>query len=712
MRRSVGVVLVVVALVVAAGASGVIGAAAGVTASAKDGTTGSTTTLVKTYPAPTGPECVADAEGDLVITQDCVDPKINGAPYVDVDKQRTVKDPETGVKVSVRYVHGGFEGSPVKFAYYFPAADKYQGRFYQWTYPITIPDFPKNGAPPGVVAFGIRNGAAVVWSNNAGGVAASPTLGGYRANAAAAKFSKTISAQVYGSDAATRGYVFGGSGGAYQTLAAAENTDGVWAGSVPMVPGVPNAIPSFMSVQVLALRTLGSKMADVADAMDAGGSGDPYATLTPEEKAVLREATLMGHPLRGWWQWKTLRGGAFGLVAPAVTGVDASYSDDFFTQAGYEGLDPAVQAQRVQFDTTITRVKGDPPTAVTLAAAPTGSIPYVDLVVNPGTDQEQTIQLVTVKGKQVTLPADVDPKLTTGLTKGAKVQIDNSLYLALQYYQRHQVPTPDMYGWNQYRDAAGNPTEPQRAMLVGEVLSDVFGGKATGNFNGKMIMLSSVMDVQAYAWSADWYSKQAAIEKGAALSDDFRLWYMDNADHTPPVNAAGAAHIVSYSGEMEQALLDLDAWVTNGTPPPASSSYSVNADNQVELAATADARLGVQPVVSLGVTSGTTCDADATAVKASVAAGKPVTFNMKAVAPPGAGKIVKIEWDYDSTGKFPKSKALPGKSTSVAACTTYKYAKAGTHFAVVRVTLQRDGNGKAPFQRIQNLARVRVVVTK
>jgi len=65
------------------------------------------------------------------------------------------------------------------------------------------------------------------------------------------------------------------------------------------------------------------------------------------------------------------------------------------------------------------------------------------------------------------------------------------------------------YGWDQYRDAAGNPIPLQRPALIGHIISDVFGGLATGNFNGKMIMLASVLDVQAFPWSADWYRTQA-----------------------------------------------------------------------------------------------------------------------------------------------------------------------------------------------------------
>ena len=41
----------------------------------------------------------------------------------------------------------------------------------------------------------------------------------------------------------------------------------------------------------------------------------------------------------------------------------------------------------------------------------------------------------------------------------------------------------------------------------------------------------------------------------------------------------------------------------------------------------------------------------------------------------------------------------------------YAYSKPGTYFAVLRVFSQRQGDAKTPYARIQNIARVRVVVS-
>jgi hypothetical protein len=41
---------------------------------------------------------------------------------------------------------------------------------------------------------------------------------------------------------------------------------------------------------------------------------------------------------------------------------------------------------------------------------------------------------------------------------------------------------------------------------------------------------------------------------------------------------------------------------------------------------------------------------------------------------------------------------------------THAFAKPGTYFATLRAISQRQGDAKTPYARIQNLARVRVVV--
>src|SRR5262245_8496387 len=65
------------------------------------------------------------------ITEECTDPHFND-PQIDIDELRTTPVPH-------RYVHGffagtgrpDFGGTPARFAFYFPPAEQYQGRFFQ-----------------------------------------------------------------------------------------------------------------------------------------------------------------------------------------------------------------------------------------------------------------------------------------------------------------------------------------------------------------------------------------------------------------------------------------------------------------------------------------------------------------------------------------------------------------------------------------------------
>lgn len=651
-----------------------------------------------------GSTCATAADGSVNVTADCVDPLLK-QPYVDQDVHKTITDPATKVTVNVRYVHGGFKGTDAKFAFYFP--EKYVGRFFESTYPtITVED-----AQPETVVFAALNGAYVVSTNNAGGLPKAGDLGGYRTNAASAKFSRLVAAQVYADTARPRGYIYGGSGGAYQTIGALEGTTGVWDGGVPMVPGTPNSIPDNMTAELLGLRVLADKLPQIADAMEPGGSGDPYAGLSTEQQAVLHEVTRLGFPLRGWWDHANLNGGAFYQVAGGVRTVDPTYADDFWTKPGYAGTDPSssVAAARIQADADVTGLLGASGTGLTLSHVPTGDLIGADLVVTSGAAAGKTVTLSGVSGNDVTLAPGSDPTVTSAIRPGDHVRLDNSWVLALQYYPRYQVPSTDQYAWNQFRDADGKDRFPQRPTLIGPIFAKAASGAVpTGKFHGKMIMLSSVLDAEAFGWSADWYHKAAQASHGSTLNDSYRLWYMDNAGHTPPPTTSSQTHLVSYSGELQQALLDLDAWVVTGTPPPASSNYQVS-DTQVQLASTAAQRQGVQPVVTLNITQvgghGLT-----PAIKATAAPGQPVTLTTQAQTPAGAGKIVRVDWDFDGTGTFPESSKVDEPVATLKLTTTHTFTKPGTYYAVVRVTAQRDGNPRAPYTLVQNLARARIVV--
>ncbi|MET0662582.1 MAG: hypothetical protein ABWZ42_05570 [Ilumatobacteraceae bacterium] len=641
----------------------------------------------------------------MFITVDMVDPEL-AEPYIDIDEPRTTTDPGTHRTVSYRYVHGGFAGTDARFSLYFPSADDYQGRFFQHTYPTLA----EEDAAPGTIVFSISNGAYVVSANNAGGVGVAPVIGGYRVNAAAAKFSKQVARDMYGPDAPTRGHLYGASGGAYQTIGGLENTSGVWDGGVPMVPGSPNSIPSYQGAAMLGLRVLRDALPAIADALQPGGSGDPYAGLDDEQRAVLTEVTTIGFPPRGWWQHATFDGGSFWAVAASPRLADATYVDDFWNIDGYEGADPAssVRSARIRFDATAATVGAD---VVTLSEVPAGDLVGVDLVVTSGAAAGATVPFVHVVGADMRFRPDADLGAIAALQPGDHVRLDNSWFLALQYYHRHQVPSADLYGWKQFRDPTGAPLPPQRPMLLGPLLARMSGGAPTGTFDGRMIMLASTMDVEAYPWSADWYRRQAELALGDRSADAFRLWFMDRCDHNPTVRTVPAeAHVVAYEGEMQQALLDLDAWVATGSAPPGTTGYRVTDDNQIELAAEPDERRGVQPVVSLtvGVAGAGAGSADQVAV--TVGVGEPVELTVTADVPPGAGGIVRVDWDFESTGAYPVRSRIEAPQSHLVSSVTHTFTEPGQYLPVVRATAERNGDPDAVYGLVPNLARARVTV--
>jgi hypothetical protein len=637
------------------------------------------------------------------VTADCIDPRFN-QPYVDIDEQRNAPVPH-------RYVHGGFTGTDAKFSFYFPPAEQYQRRFFQITHQLLTSE----NTTPGNIGFAVASGAYFVQTNIGGSERATtteqaisgkldPTFGGYRVNAEAAKYSRTVAARIYG-EHRPYGYLYGGSGGAFQTISSSENSIGVWDGYVPYVMGSPNAIPGVFTVRIHALRVLRlrNKFPEVMDAIDPGGSGNPYAGLNTEERAALEEATRLGFPPRGWWNHATLTGGPLALVAGYVPYLDPSYVDDFWSKPGYLGADPSSSAAsaRVRHEATIVDVVAGPQRRFRLSSAPQGDLTGADLVVTTGASAGKSLPLGAVTGDTVGLGFGANPAVVNGVQTGDRVRIDNSWYVALQTYHRHQLPTPDMYGWNQFRGPKGAPLFPQRSVLIGPIgAMNGAGSLQNGKINGRMIAVESLMDIDALPWQADWYRTKVRDALGPRIDDNFRLWFIDHAQHTPPVGAAAQARTISYQGVLEQALRDVSAWVERGVPPPSNTRYTV-VQSQVQVPPRAGDRGGIQPVVSLTANG---------RERADVGVGQLVTFVAEITVPPDTGRVVAGEWDLLGAGDYPVPGQFAASGSSVSVKTTYSYSRPGTYFPVLRATSHREGDSKTPYARVQNLARVRVVV--
>lgn len=658
-------------------------------------------------------------------------------PYVDVDEWRD--EP-----VRHRYVHGGFEGTECLFSFYFPPPERYEGRFFHMLLPISGFDTAAVNPPAATtladpIPFTIESGAYLVESNQ-GRMVMFPgddtTITGYRASAAAAKYSRVLAAEMYGAHR-PYGYVYGGSGGAFKTFACLENCPGVWDGGVPFVHGSTMSLPYILSLQGHALRVLRDKFPAIVDALEPGGSGDMYSGLNTEEREALAEVTKMGFPPRAWFKHEIIAFAYTGILSMFLDKIhnwDPEYFKDFWTVPGYLGYDaPAsLLRERVQHKAKIIEVVkakdatdlslmvsmparcaeggGEMPAAVKLEKMPEGNLRGNTMTLTSGACAGHVLYISGVAGDLLMVGfGETNFQELVNIKAGDEVLIDNGTYLAAQTYHRHQIPSSDFYVWNQFL-VTGKPVYPQRPAVLGaRYARDAMGNLQTGRFTGKMIVVQNLMDESAFAWQADWYRNLVKAALGPRLDDHYRLWFTDNAMHTGPASSpsnlhpAASTRIVDYTGVVYQALRDLSNWVEKGLAPPESTAYKV-VDGQVLVPETAAERKGIQPVVTMQANGG---------VRAEVKVGEPVEFTAVVEVPPGAGTVVSAAWDFEGNGDYPVVEQFDDSNSSqtrVTLKTAYTFSKPGTYFPALRSASHRQGDYKARFCRIENLGRVRVVV--
>jgi hypothetical protein len=681
-----------------------------------------------------------DERGPLFVTAKSEDPRFN-QPYIDVREWRdepadapvfpggitTQRGGAVSVKARHLYIHGGFTGTDAKFSFCFPPEAEYRGRFFQATHQLLAGE----EATPRNIVFALVSGGYSVQTNMGGadnprtaeesaGGQFDTTIRGYRVNAAAAKFSRVVAAEIYGPHR-TYGYLYGGSGGAYQTVTSAEMTADVWDGFVPYVMGSPQSIPNCFTVRVNALRVLKDKWPSIIDAIEPGGSGDPYVGLNDEERAALEEATRTGFPPQAWFNYVPQGGGPLVLVAHYVPVLDPTYLDDFWSKPGYLGTDPtsSVRAARIQHEATVVDVIPGRRKQLTVSSVPTGDLTGTDVIITSGAAAGKTASLgrvasdgrgqigIVFESVGDTIDITADAAVVDSIQAGDEIRIDNSRFLALQTYHRHQFPPanpefdyPEVY--NYFRNPDGTPKYPQRGVDIGTAGTLGSTGQIpTGRFNGKMIVVECLLDGDALPWQADWYRKKVEAIEGPHVDETYRLWYVDNANHTDPTTDTQRTHAVAYSGTVQYALRELSAWVERGNVPPPTSEYWVR-DGQVHVPASAAERKGIQPVVHLNVNGGE---------HAEVGVGEAVRFIAQIEVPPAPGKVVSAKWDFEGVGTYPDAAELDDPiSETVYATATHAFTKAGTYFPTLRVASQREGDPSTPFARSLNIGRVRVVV--
>jgi hypothetical protein len=666
-------------------------------------------------------------------------------PYIDVDEWRD--EP-----VRHRYVHGGFEGTNTRFSFYFPPKEHYKGRFFQYITPFPDNENLSQGkkGEEDIIRFSISSGAYFIETNGGGQtdfsnpMASDPTIGAYRANAASAQFSRKLAQEFYGG-VRPFGYAFGGSGGAYRTVGGIENTEGVWDGVVPYVMGSPMAIPSSFTIRMHAMRVLKDKLPQIVESLEPGGSGDPYLGLNEEEKAALLEATKMGFPPHAWYGYKTMGIHGFLVLYQSVVKADQGYfKEDFWNKDGYLGANPpeSFLKARIQEKTKINvsigldqaielgikepvseadrgsadlawKSIGGTEAGMPVAFELDHEMPDVgflggDLVILSGEAAGKVLQITDVVGNKVLLGPTNSPALLFKIKPGDEVQVDNSNFLAVQTYHRHQVPGPEYTAWDQFRDKKGSPIYPQRPFLIGPLFTrGAAGSVPTGKFNGKMILLGSLWDREAFPWHQAWYHDRVKENLGEKADDHFRLWYTDHAIHGDASSQLDdPTRVVSYLGVLQQALLDLSAWVEKGMAPAPSTNYQI-IDGQVVMPEKPDDRKGIQAIVKASVNGSKNSEAKTN---------EALQFSAIVEIPANTGNLVSAAWDFDGSGDFKNqidlsTAKISDNGTRVELTIPYRFEKIGTYFPSLRIATQRVGDSATLFTRIQNIDRVKVDVT-
>lgn len=669
--------------------------------------------------------------------------------YIDADEQRERILPD-GTVLPYRYVHGGFRRNSIKFIFCFPPKEQYQGRFFQYLSPFPGPDeelasLDKTGEDD-KIAFCLLHGAYYVESNMGSAAAfgdrPDPKMC-FKASAAAAEFSRKVAMEYYGCSR-PYGYVHGGSGGGYKTMACIENTN-AWDGAVPYVIGSPVSLPNTVTMHVKGQRDLRNVFERILDNIDAGGSGNMYDGLNGEEAATLRELTRFGFPPLAWFfeAWGVYLDGSVPVLLPGIKKADPGYFTDFWTVPGYEGADPASTAarDRLVFSGKIRAVHV-PSSGMEDNGASNGvDDSYRKMLVN-GKDawieleqvpKEKNLYLKGVEvcitsgeaaGKQMLLDKIIPDKdgeggiLTIGMCYGMTdlaqviqsikpgdaLTLDNSDYIAIQSYYRHQVPEDrSFHAWDQFRDEEGNITIPQRDRIIGYGYCGT-GTVQDGNIQGKVIVVQALMDESTCSWCADWYRKKIAEAKGGE-ENHVRVYYMERCMHGD-LSWLENNMVTNYLGAMRQALLDLSDWVERGIEPRPTTSYRVE-ENQIIVPERAAQRRGLQPTIQLTANEAT-C--------ARIKAGDTVSLRAQVQVPEGAGTVTHIDFDFEEVRNLPLENAFSTEGTihpvegGYEAVVQHCYDKPGTYFASARVKAERNGDGDAVFTQIRNLARARVIV--
>jgi hypothetical protein len=666
------------------------------------------------------------------------DPDDISSAFIDIDEWR--EEPRRH-----RYVHGGFEGTDTRFSFYFPEPQHYKGRFFQYL------EGGAGGHENVIAAGGMGAGWSMDWLFDLG-----EELGAYQvesnqghfpgaglgfdgdyqkwgASAQTALFGKKLASEMYGEQEHI-GYVWGISGGGARSGHCMEARPDVWQGGVPHAGIGFNTQWSPWAMLWLHAR---DRFPQIIDAMEPGGSGDPFAGLTHGQREALAETYRRGWPRGAENQLAPFSAWAFTMYATADH--DPEFFTDFWTKPGYLGADlPEVLAPFVVRErTTVTKVipasesesifaqmhvrlasagavNADPTWGAVFDLADPDRIYMAKVRILTGAAAGRELLVASVDGDAINPFSEITPEVFNGVEPGDEVEVDNSDFVAWTHYHWYTVQRPDgsgLFDRNLVPWAVdGIPIYPQRLLRP---VSENAPTNYKGSISNKMIYVQPTHDAQVWPTSIFPYEEELRKKLGDSLNDHFRLWFVENSPHGSPEFLGPAltdekdpgvwsSRLVSYDPVSAQALRDVVRWVEDDVAPPFYTGCGLSPDNALVLPATAAERGGVQPVLSATVNG---------ARRADVRVGEPVSFRGTAEQPPGMGSIVCAHWDFEGRGRWEAvEEDIDGGSGQLRAEAFHTYDRPGTYFVSFRAGAHRDG-AKGRGEPVLNLYRVRVVVS-
>ncbi|MBY8991599.1 MAG: PKD domain-containing protein [Candidatus Lokiarchaeota archaeon] len=612
-------------------------------------------------------------------------------------------------------MHGSFENTHTRFILCFPHAKNYGGRFIQH-----LEGGLGGNEYTGYVAGGLylarRNNAYYVESNqgHSGDLRVlrdHASVFDWEASAKTAQYGREFAKKIYGEEP-HHGYLYGGSGGGYRCVKCAEAPIKVWDAFMPMIMSYPSFFTFYDSIMALTVQILGDKIKDVVDATDPGGNGNPFAILENNlQKEALASLYQSGFPRGAEAQ---LRPNPFWPYAMQIL-PDPKHYETFWEEPGFEGKDDdhVVRSLLIEEDVEVEELLKVNQIRSLIVVNDLDDGMLRDLIfpkeanigmkvkcINPGKYVGCTIQLPN--GRKMYCTHNADDVLVAlfsrhsldDVEKGDIVHLDNRRLVAFSFHHRHFVSNryPEMKQF--FID--GIPIYKPSSRSLDHIPIP------SGKFHGKMIIVQNAQDCDACPSNARAYIESVKNHLGNSLDNYFRIYWTENACHLQPLTSVESTRYIPWGSIVSQAMNDLIKWIEEGTSPPTSTNYNFNIHSALQLPGNASERKGIQPTVKLSING---------KKNAHINVDHTILLDGEAEAPPNTGYFIKLDWDFDGSGKFSHQEELGGNESKIKTTASHQYSKPGTYFVTFRVFMERNGEKRDVIHHIINQSRVRVIVS-